>query len=99
MSNSLSTDSLIDLDYLNLQPSSNICNASPEDLVEISVNSYGCEIADNGALVVMTGRFTGRSPKDRFIVEDEITKASVDWNSINQPIDQKYFSALKQKMI
>ena len=47
----------------------------------------------------MTGRFTGRSPKDRFIVEDEITKASVDWNSINQPIDQKYFSALKQKMI
>ena len=99
MSNSLSTDSLIDLGYLNLHPINNLCNASPEELAEISVQSYGCEFADNGALVVMTGRFTGRSPKDRFIVHDAITRESVDWNAINQPIDQKYFSALKQKMI
>ena len=54
MSNSLSTDSLIDLGYLNLNPTHNLCNASPEELAEISVQSYGCEVADNGALVVMT---------------------------------------------
>jgi phosphoenolpyruvate carboxykinase (ATP) len=99
MSNSLSTDSLIDLGYLNLHPTHNLCNASPEELAEISVQSYGCEVADNGALVVMTGRFTGRSPKDRFIVHDDVTRETVDWNAINQPIDQKYFNGLKQKMI
>ena len=99
MSNSLSTDSLIDLGYLNLHPTHNLCNASPEELAEISVQSYGCEVADNGALVVMTGRFTGRSPKDRFIVHDDITRKTVDWNAINQPIEPKYFTGLKQKMI
>ena len=99
MSNSLSTDSLIDLGYLNLNPTHNLCNASPEELAEISVQSYGCEVADNGALVVMTGRFTGRSPKDRFIVDDDITRETVDWNAINQPIKPKYFAGLKQKMI
>ena len=47
----------------------------------------------------MTGRFTGRSPKDRFIVHDDITRETVDWNAINQPIEPKYFKGLKQKMI
>ena len=36
----------------------------------------------------MTGRFTGR-PKDRFIVHEDITRETVDWNAINQPIEPK----------
>lgn len=53
----------------------------------------------NGALAVTTGKRTGRSPKDKFIVEDAITKYAVDWGPINQPISPEYFDALWQKTI
>ena len=53
---------------------------------------------DNGTLVVNTGKFTGRSPKDRFIVKDEITKDRVWWGSVNIPFDPQDFDALYQRV-
>ena len=41
----------------------------------------------NGAIAVTTGQRTGRSPKDRFIVHDDLTRTTVDWGDINQPLD------------
>ncbi len=53
---------------------------------------------DTGALVIKTGKFTGRSPKDKFIVKDDITADSVNWNGFNLAIDEKYYHQLKSKL-
>lgn len=73
-------------------------NLSPEELIEESVKRGLGVLADNGAICISTGKFTGRSPKDRFIVEDEMTKETVAWNDINMPIDGKYFYQLRDKI-
>ena len=51
-----------------------------------------------GAIAVNTGEFTGRSPKDRFIVKDAITKDEVWWSDINLPFDSEKFDALYNKV-
>lgn len=72
-------------------------NLSTAELVELALARQEGELASNQALVVKTGSRTGRSPHDRFIVMDEITKNSVDWNAINQPISLDKFELLWQK--
>src|SRR5829696_5346057 len=59
-------------------------NLPPARLVEASVRRREGMISGSGALVVRTGKRTGRSPKDRFIVENEITKEAVDWGTGNK---------------
>lgn len=73
-------------------------NTDPAELVEIAVNNGQGEVADSGALAVNTGKFTGRAPKDRFIVKDATTENSVDWNNINQPFTQENFDKLHAKI-
>ncbi|MDB4241528.1 phosphoenolpyruvate carboxykinase (ATP) [Polaribacter sp.] len=51
-----------------------------------------------GAIAVNTGEFTGRSPKDRFIVKDAVTKDEVWWSDINLPFDSKKFDVLYTKV-
>jgi len=58
------------------------------------------QVTELGAVNVMTGEFTGRSPKDKYIVKDAVTENTVWWNSPespndNKPIDQKTWEALK----
>jgi phosphoenolpyruvate carboxykinase (ATP) len=48
-------------------------------------------LSDSGALVIRTGAFTGRSPKDRYFVKDEITAGAVNWNDFNQPMEPAHF--------
>lgn len=57
------------------------------------------KITDNGALCVQTGKFTGRSPENKFIVKDAITKDKVDWGGFNNPIEAQYFKTLQTKML
>jgi len=73
-------------------------NLKPKDLAEDTLRRNQGTISYNGTLTIYTGEFTGRSPKDRFIVKDSITKNAVDWNDINQPIDEKHFDSLHQKI-
>ncbi|MFT5677670.1 MAG: phosphoenolpyruvate carboxykinase (ATP), partial [Patiriisocius sp.] len=54
--------------------------------------------ANSGALAVNTGEFTGRSPKDRFIVKDDVTKDKVWWGNINIPFSPDKFDALYNKV-
>lgn len=62
------------LEALGLKNNRAFWNLSPEELAKISIEQGMATKADSGALNVLTGKFTGRSPKDRFIVEDDITK-------------------------
>lgn len=73
-------------------------NLSPEELVEKAILQGQAVLSDSGAVVVETGEFTGRSPKDRFIVKDANTAESVDWGDINKPFDADKFDALYNKV-
>jgi phosphoenolpyruvate carboxykinase (ATP) len=68
-------------------------------LVEHALARGEGELADNGALVVRTGKYTGRSPKDRFIVDEPISRDEIDWNQYNVPISPEHFERLYSKVI
>ncbi len=74
-------------------------NLSPKELVDATLNRNEGYIVDSGALVVNTGEFTGRSPKDKFVVYDENTKDSVWWGEVNNRFEANKFDALQQKML
>jgi phosphoenolpyruvate carboxykinase (ATP) len=72
---------------------------SAEQLHDLSLSMDLGREADSGALAVNTGEFTGRSPKDRFIVRDDVTKDKVWWGPINIPFEPEQFDILYQKVI
>jgi phosphoenolpyruvate carboxykinase (ATP) len=74
-------------------------NLPPAVLVEKSLSRGEGLLADNGALVVETGQFTGRSPKDKFIVKDDITQNTINWGSVNQPMETANFDALLDRLV
>src|SRR5690348_2439714 len=67
---------------------------SPDELVRHTLKMDEGELSDTGALIINTGEFTGRSPKDRFIVMDSITADTVDWNNFNIPISTDHFKKI-----
>ena len=72
---------------------------SAEELTEQSLQRNEGVLNNTGALCVLTGKFTGRSPKDKFIVKDAETLNSIDWNDFNIGIDEKYFFQLRDKLL
>ena len=73
-------------------------NLSVDELISESLQRGEGEIAANGALLVKTGKRTGRSPLDRFIVIDASTKDSVDWGEVNRPFESEAFDKLWSKV-
>lgn len=71
---------------------------SPERLHQITIEKGQGVETSSGALAVNTGEFTGRSPNDRFIVEDAMTRDRVWWGKINMPFDAAKFDALYNKV-
>lgn len=74
-------------------------NLTPAALVEHALRNGEGHLTDTGALMADTGKFTGRSPKDRFVVKDANTEDSVWWGDINIPFDADKFDQLHQKMV
>ncbi|MDO6809959.1 phosphoenolpyruvate carboxykinase (ATP) [Zobellia galactanivorans] len=74
-------------------------NLDGETLQKLTLEKgMGTETA-NGTLCVNTGKFTGRSPKDRFIVKDNYTEDKVWWGRINKPIDPENFQKLYDEVV
>ncbi|PRY90644.1 phosphoenolpyruvate carboxykinase (ATP) [Mongoliibacter ruber] len=74
-------------------------NLQPAELVEHAIKNQEGVLTDTGALMADTGAFTGRSPKDRFIVKDELTRDSIWWGDINIPIEEQKFDQIYSKML
>jgi phosphoenolpyruvate carboxykinase (ATP) len=70
---------------------------TPDELKSAALSRGEGVLASNGALRAETGERTGRSPNDRFIVKDAITKETVHWGKVNRPTDKMTFDALWQK--
>jgi phosphoenolpyruvate carboxykinase (ATP) len=84
---------------IGLKASNNIhYQLSPEELVQDTLKSGEGTLNDTGALVINTGEFSGRCPKDKFTVLDEVTKDDIHWNEFNQAIDEKYFDIIFKKI-
>ncbi|MCD2422827.1 phosphoenolpyruvate carboxykinase (ATP) [Niabella pedocola] len=65
-----------------------------DELVEDTLMNNQGRLNDTGALVISTGKFTGRSPRDKFVVKDEVTATTIDWGNFNNPIDERYFDRI-----
>jgi phosphoenolpyruvate carboxykinase (ATP) len=74
-------------------------NLPPDELISHTVKRGQGELDSQGALAIDTGEFTGRSPKDKFTVKDEVTAKSVWWNNFNIPFSPEKFDQLYIKMI
>ncbi|MEO8177390.1 MAG: phosphoenolpyruvate carboxykinase (ATP) [Deltaproteobacteria bacterium] len=71
---------------------------TPEQLGRIALRRGQCVSTPAGALVLRTGAFTGRAPKDRYIVKDALTADSVAWGSVNQGLSTEHFAALERHL-
>lgn len=71
----------------------------PAKLIELALEKGEGKLASNGALVVYTGQYTGRSPNDRFIVDESpAIHETIDWNEVNRPISSAVFDRVFSKV-
>ncbi len=80
-------------------PARIIYQATPQQLIDATLRSGEGELSDTGALVIRTGKFTGRSPKDKFIVKDVETEKNIHWNEFNQPISEEHFILVRDAVL
>ncbi len=92
------TTKTISLDIYGIKNAKVNYQLSAEELHNITIQKDQGKTANNGALAVNTGEFTGRSPKDRFIVKDDITRDKVWWGNINIPFPTDMFDKLYDKV-
>ena len=74
-------------------------NLTTAPLVEQAVSRGEGMLAKDGPIVVKTGRHTGRSAQDRFVVRDQLTEDSVWWGKSNKPMDEEAFDRLHQDFL
>lgn len=70
-------------------------NMNNDELVAIAVARGEGEVASTGALAVRTGKFTGRSPKDKFVVREPGSEDKIWWGDVNQPVEEAQFELFK----
>ena len=74
-------------------------NLTPAQLTEKAVARGEGTLSNTGALVVTTGKYTGRSPNDRFVVDTPAIHDDIDWGKVNMPISPEKFDQIYGKMM
>ena len=74
-------------------------NLSAAQLTEKVLSRNEGILTSTGAVRATTGAYTGRSPNDKFIVEEESTINKIDWGTVNQPISEEAFERLYTKVV
>ncbi len=73
-------------------------NLKTAQLYEEAIRNGEGELSDSGAMVVSTGQYTGRSPKDKFVVKEPSSDSKIWWGSVNQPLDEDKFNSIRERM-
>lgn len=93
-------NSVISNEILELVKGSNVhVQLSVPQLVEKVLSRKEGVLTSSGAVRAQTGKYTGRSPKDKYIVKEPSTKDKIDWGPVNQPISPEVFDKLYHKVI
>ena len=74
-------------------------NLTPAQLTEHALRRGEGKLSNTGALVVKTGKYTGRSANDKFIVDTPAVHDEIAWGKVNRPIEKAKFDAIKSKVI
>jgi phosphoenolpyruvate carboxykinase (ATP) len=99
MENNALTTKSISLESLGIKNATVHYQLSPDELHDITIKAGQGVASSTGALAINTGEFTGRSPQDRFIVKDSITRDKVWWGKVNLPFEPAQFDALYNKVV
>src|SRR5919202_1295192 len=94
MSENPQARSLMQLENLEIRVGKLHRNLSVPSLIEIAIYRKEGNLSSTGAFSVKTGKFTGRSPDDKYIVDDEYTHNSVDWGKVNHSISEENFEKI-----
>jgi phosphoenolpyruvate carboxykinase (ATP) len=87
------------LKYLGLDKNEEVYwNLNPAELYEHAILRGEAILTADHALLVHTGKFTGRSPKDKFIIEQDSIRDEIDWGEVNQPASEEVFNNLFTKV-
>lgn len=73
-------------------------NLTTDELVQKALERNEGQLTDQDALAADTGEFTGRSPKDKFMVKDSVTENTAWWGPVNQPVSEDHFDGLLNKV-
>ena len=95
----MSSQLSIFLQHLSLDPAKVHYMMTPAELIEETIRKGMGKLSDTGALCIDTGKFTGRAPKDRYIVTDSITGQTVDWGAINKPFQPEQYEVIKKDIL
>ena len=74
-------------------------NLTPAQLTEHALRRGEGKLSNTGALVVKTGKYTGRSANDKFMVDTPAVHNEIAWGKVNRPIEKAKFDAIKSKVI
>ncbi|MCK4501842.1 MAG: phosphoenolpyruvate carboxykinase (ATP), partial [Desulfuromonadales bacterium] len=74
-------------------------NLSYDELFEHETRNKEGQLSANGTMMVDTGKFTGRSPKDKYFVQQDPSQGNIAWGNINKPVSEAIFDELHAEVI
>ena len=87
-------------DLHGLEPAGRVIhNPSTSQLYTAAIKRGDGRLAEGGPLAVDTGRFTGRSPQDKFVVDEPGSRDRIWWGDVNHPLDEDRFDGLRAKVV